>query len=385
MKGCYVMREVYMKNILITGGAGFIGSHTADALLARGYNVRLLDCLDPQVHGEGQKRPAYLDSRLELMVGDVRSRETLERAIEGVNAVYHFAASTGVGQSMYAIHNYSDVNVGGTAMLLDVLANSCHSVTRIILSSSRAVYGEGAYNCKNCGVVSPPPRSREQLERHEWEIACPCCFASLEAIPTPEEKPLQPISVYALTKRIQEDMLGIFSASYGVPHVILRYFNVYGERQAINNPYTGIGAIFANRAISGHDIDIYEDGRPGRDFVHVKDVVQANLLALENDRAENGTFNVGSGECLTVLDLATQIKEKVGSGSGFRFEKRYRLGDIRCCYADLARSRGILGYVPTIPFDRGVSELVAWAKGEELQQERLEEAESALRERGLGR
>ena len=371
-----------MKQILITGGAGFIGSHTADALLAKGYQVRVLDCLDPQIHGMGQKRPAYLDPRIELLIGDVRNREDVLRAVAGVDAVCHFAAQTGVGQSMYDIHSYCDVNISGTAMLLDVLANTEHRVGKIVLSSSRAVYGEGTYRCDACGIVFPPTRSREQLAKQCWEIDCPSCGSPVSPMPTDEKKPLSPISIYALTKQVQEDLVRTFSATYRIPSVILRYFNVYGTRQAINNPYTGIGAIFANRALSGQDIHIYEDGKPGRDFVNVRDVVQANVRALEHDRAENGTFNVGSGERLTVLDLATLITGKLKSRSKLEFNGQFRVGDIRDCYADLARSRELLGYRPMVTFAEGIDELIAWARGEVLE-DRFLETETALRARNL--
>jgi len=356
-----------LKKVLITGGAGFIGSHTADALIGRGYSVRVLDILDPQIHGAEGKAPSYLNKDAELIIGDVRNREDLVRAIEGVGAVYHFAASTGVGQSMYDIHSYFDVNVNGTAMLLDVLANGENSVKKIILSSSRAIYGEGAYECADCGIVEVSPRGKEQLARHEWEIACPACKKQLNPLPTGEEKSPDPISIYALTKKVQEELLTMFSETYGIPCVILRYFNVYGTRQAINNPYTGIGAIFTNRALSGHDIMIYEDGQPGRDFVNVRDVVQANLLALENQKADNNVFNVGSGERLTVLDLAQLIKDKLDSPVELKFTNQFRVGDIRDCYADLARSRDILGYDPKVSFTDGVEELICWAKGEMIE------------------
>lgn len=371
-----------MKKILITGGAGFIGSHTADRLLAAGYQVRALDLLDPQIHGAERRPPAYLDPRVELVTGDVRNRDDLTRAIAGVDAVYHFAARTGVGQSMYDIHGYSDVNVGGTAMLLDVLANTPHQVRKVILSSSRAVYGEGKYRCTACGPVFPPPRTREQLEAQQWSMRCPVCGRELLPVPTDEQKPLAPISVYALTKRVQEELVRMYADTYRVPFVILRYFNVYGSRQAINNPYTGIGAIFANRAISGQDILIYEDGMPGRDFVNVRDVVEANLLALENDRAEYGVFNVGSGERLTVLDLARLVLKELDSRVEMKFTGQFRVGDIRDCYADLTRSREILGYAPRVAFAAGVAELVSWARGEQVE-DRFSEAENALRSRKL--
>lgn len=356
-----------MKKILITGGAGFIGSHTADALLKRGYDVRILDTLDPQVHGKAE-RPAYLDPGVELMVGDVRIREDVTKATSGVDAIFHFAAMTGVGQSMSDIHSYCDVNINGTAMLLDVLANTPNRVRKIVLSSSRAVYGEGKYRCNRCGIVFPHARKRERLERRLWKITCPNCGEVPVPIPTDEAKPSDPISIYALTKKVQEELLQMFTDTYNVPSVILRYFNVYGTRQAINNPYTGIGAIFTNRALSGQDINIYEDGKPGRDFVNVRDVVQANLLVLENRGAENGVFNVGSGERLTVLDMASLIKEKLKSHGQLKFTNQYRVGDIRDCYADLTKSRGLLGYRPAVRFEEGVEELIEWAKGERIEE-----------------
>ena len=336
--------------VLITGGAGFIGSHTADALLARGYRVRILDILDPQVHGPERKLPSWLDPRVEFVPGDVRCREDVAKAVDGVDAIFHFAAQTGVGQSMYEIYGYCDVNVGGTAMLLDVLANSPNRVRRIVLSSSRAVYGEGAYDCACCGTVFPPLRSRESLERHEWGITCPACSGELHPVPTTEDKQPAPISVYAETKRSQEELVRLFSASYGIPSVILRYFNVYGTRQALANPYTGIGAIFATRALAGQQIAIYEDGLQGRDFVNVRDVVSANLLALENERAAGGLFNVGSGERLTVLDLARAVCRELGRPEDFAWSGQFRVGDIRDCYADLSLSRSLLGFEPQVSF-----------------------------------
>jgi len=371
-----------MKTILITGGAGFIGSHTADALLAKGYAVRALDVLDPQIHGESRLRPSYLDPRVELMVGDVRCREDVVRAVAGVDAIYHFAAQTGVGQSMYDIHGYCDVNISGTAMLLDVLGNMPNQVKRVILSSSRAVYGEGAYHCDSCGDVFPPLRSRLQLEQYHWAMACPCCNSPLRPLPTSEEKPQAPVSVYALTKKVQEELLTLFEATYGITTVTLRYFNVYGSRQAINNPYTGIGAIFSNRALAGQDIFIYEDGNPIRDFVNVRDVVQANILALENEAAAGGIFNVGTGEPLTVLDLARAITAALKSSVELKFTNQFRIGDIRDCYADLTRSTKVLGYIPRIDFSTGVAELIAWARGEKLE-DHFHVAEMALKERKL--
>jgi len=368
--------------ILVTGGAGFIGSHTCDKLIECGYRVRVLDSLDPQVHGPGRKIPAWLNSGAEFIEGDVRCREDIVRAIDGVDAILHLAAQTGVGQSMYEIHSYCDVNVSGTAMLLDVLANVPNRVRKIILSSSRAVYGEGIYQCRSCGPVNPPLRSRDSLEKSEWRIFCPSCGNGIDPLPTPEDKPLSPISIYAETKRVQEELLKIYSSTYGVSCVILRYFNVYGTRQSLANPYTGIGSIFVTRVLSGNSISIYEDGLQGRDFVNVRDVVQANLLALEHDSTGYAIFNVGSGERLTVLDLASHICRELGVPEDFVFQGQFRSGDIRDCFADLSTSRKKLGYQPLVTFDSGVKELVSWARGES-HCDRLSEAEQALKARNL--
>jgi dTDP-L-rhamnose 4-epimerase len=383
------MNEINDKNctaetILITGGAGFIGSHTCDALISRGYRVKVLDILDPQIHGDDRVIPEWLDPAVDLIQGDVRSRDDLANALEGVDAVFHMAAQTGVGQSMYDIHSYSDINISGTAMLLDILANRPNRVKKLILSSSRAVYGEGAYNCSSCGDVHPPVRGRSALDDAKWSMFCPSCGGSLTPVPTNEEKPLTPISIYAETKRVQEELFRLYSSSYGLPVVILRYFNVYGSRQSLGNPYTGIGSIFITRALSGSPVSIYEDGQQGRDFVNVKDVVQANLLALENPAAEGGTFNVGSGERLTVLDLARCVFKELGISENLVFEGRFRVGDIRDCYAELAKSRSVLGYSPEISFSEGVGELVEWASGQKPM-DRLAEAEAALINRNLSR
>ncbi|MGI6209699.1 MAG: NAD-dependent epimerase/dehydratase family protein [Anaerolineae bacterium] len=374
------------ERVLITGGAGFIGSHTTDALLEAGYAVRILDSLDPQVHGPEGRRPEYLSPEAELVVGDVRDADTLARALEGVDFVYHMAALTGVTQSMHDVRRYLDVGVTGTATLWDVLVNRKNRVRKVVLSSSRAVYGEGAYRCDHCeGLVYPKPRGEAQLQQRDWDCHCPTCGGVVTPAPTPEDKPLDPLSVYAHSKRFQEDICDAMSLAYDLPVVTLRYFNVYGPRQALRNPYTGIAPVFASRVRNGLPIDVYEDGLPVRDFVHVRDVVQANLLALDYPGEGMSVFNVGTGEQLTVLDMAKAICQEMGHEPRLEFNGRYRVGDIRSCYADLTRSRKELGFEPTIPFRDGVAELVEWVRTQEQEEDRYEQSLRDLRTRGLVR
>jgi dTDP-L-rhamnose 4-epimerase len=284
-----------MARILVTGGAGFIGSHLVDALLAAGHGVRVLDALDPQVHGGLRERgewPSYLAKECEKVVGDVRDRDALRRALDGIEVLYHQASAVGVGQSMYEIERYVDANTRGTAVLLDVLANEPHTVRKLIVASSMSIYGEGAYRCPTHGAVYPQLRPESQLDARSWEMQCPLCGEAVAPLPTTEEKPLYPTSIYAITKRDQEEMCLVVGRAYGIPTVALRYFNVYGPRQALSNPYTGVAAIFSGRLLNDQPPLIYEDGQQSRDFTHVSDIVQANMLALERDEIAYGAYNV---------------------------------------------------------------------------------------------
>lgn len=350
--------------MLITGGAGFIGSHTADALLAAGHRVRVLDLLDPQVHGEGAEFPSYLHPEVESVRGDVREPADVARALEGVDAVFHLAALTGVGQSMYALRSYVDTNCTGTATLLEALASSGRRVRRLVLASSRAVYGEGTHRCPTHGVLYPPLRSRESLGRGQFQLRCPKCDAPLKPLPTGEDRPLYPGSVYARTKLVQEDLCRLAADSVGLPITILRYFNVYGSRQSLRNPYTGLVSIFYSRLMAGAPISLYEGGQPGRDFVHVCDVVQANLRALESDLPTGTTLNVGSGSRSTVEEAARVLAKVCGVTPRLEDRGEYRVGDVRTCYADVGRARALLGYVPTVDLEQGLTEFVAWARGQ---------------------
>lgn len=362
------------KKVLITGGAGFVGSHLADGLLREGYEVRVLDNLTPQVHHHSL--PTYLSPDIEIVYGDVRDRTALLHALRDVDIIYHFAAAVGVGQSMYEISRYMDVNTLGTAQLLQVLLDSKASLQKLIVASSMSIYGEGSYNCRECGPVAPPIRTNLQLQRGEWEPLCPVCKGQLRAQPTSEDKQSEVTSVYALSKRDQEELCLLFGRTYNVPVVALRFFNIYGTRQALSNPYTGVAAIFAARLLNDQPALIFEDGNQLRDFVNVQDVVRANLLALERREANGRVINVGSGQPITINQIARLLGRSLGKNIEPVVTDRYRSGDIRHCYADLSRARDVLGYEPKVTHEEGFGELVRW-----LQVQRAEDrADVAMRE-----
>ncbi|NOZ05155.1 MAG: SDR family NAD(P)-dependent oxidoreductase [Chloroflexi bacterium] len=369
------------ENILITGGAGFIGSHIADALIERGHQVRVLDALVPQVH-EVRERPTYLNPKAELVVADVCDRDAVRHALDGVDVLFHEAAAVGVGQSMYEIQHYVEANTLGGAILLDVLANEDHTVRKVIVASSMSIYGEGAYRCLECGPVFPRLREGPQLSAREWEMRCPECGQEVVPEPTPEDKPLAPTSVYAVTKRDHEEMFLCVGQAYGIPAVALRYFNVYGPRQALSNPYTGVAAIFSSRLLNDNPPVIYEDGLQSRDFVHVSDIVQANLLAMERPEADYQAFNVGTGYVTTVLDVARLLSKSLGKDIAPRIEGRFRQGDIRHCFADISKIRRELGYEPQVRFREGVPELVNWVR-QQTAEDRFEQVEQELAAKSL--
>lgn len=372
------------ERVLVTGGAGFIGSHLVDALLTRGYVVRVLDNLEPQVHGglrEQGKWPAYLSTDCERICGDVRDREAVRRAVKGVDAILHQAAVMGIGKSMYAAEHYVDVNARGTAVLLDVLASERHRVRKLIVASSMSLYGEGKYDCAVHGVVYPRLRRADHLARRDWEAHCPHCGSRVSPLPTDEDKPLYSTSIYAVTKKSEEEMCLLLGQAYGLPTVALRYFNVYGSRQSLSNPYTGVAAIFSSRILHGRPPVVYEDGLQSRDFVHVSDVVQANLLALTNDQMDYGVFNVGTGRALTVLQVARTLIECLGSEVEPEITHRFRVGDIRHCVADVSRIARF-GYRPGVSFEVGVAELVEWVRSQSAEDD-FERASLELAQRGL--
>jgi dTDP-L-rhamnose 4-epimerase len=361
------------ERVLVTGGAGFIGSHLVDELLGAGHSVRVLDSLVEQVHGDSQ-RPEYLAADAELIAGDVRSAEVVRGALEGIDSVVHLAARVGVGQSMYEPAEYAAANTAGTGVLLEALLD--RPVRKLVVASSMSIYGEGAYE--------PAPakeRTREQLERGDWEPRGPN-GEQLEPVPTPESKQPALASIYALTKYDQERMCLLYGAAYDVPAIALRFFNVYGPHQALSNPYTGVLAIFASRLLNDHAPVVYEDGGQRRDFVHVGDVARACLLALEQVGADGQAVNVGSGKSTSVLEIAETLGRLLGKEIEPELPGKFRAGDIRHCFADVSRAREALGFEAEVPFERGLAELAGWLEGQAAT-DRFDEAAAELDRRGL--
>jgi dTDP-L-rhamnose 4-epimerase len=367
------------ERILITGGAGFIGSHLTRHLLHSGHEVRALDRLDPQVHPE-RERPAYLEDEVELVVGDVRDPAAVEWALRGIDAVVHLAARVGVGQSMYEIADYCSVNTVGTGVLLEAMLN--RDVRRLVVASSMSVYGEGLARTPDGEVAAAVERDRGQLERGEWEPRGPD-GRELSFEPTPERKTPSLSSIYALNKYDQERMCLLFGSSYGVPTTALRFFNVYGPDQALSNPYTGVLAIFGGRLLNGRPPLIFEDGEQRRDFVSVHDVARACGLALERNEAAGRAINVGSGESVTVREIAARLARVTGREDlEAQVTGKYRVGDIRHCFADISLAREVLGYEPRIALDDGVAELAEWLDGQTAE-DKMDSAHGELVARGL--
>jgi dTDP-L-rhamnose 4-epimerase len=367
-------------HILITGGAGFIGSHLADALLVAGYRVRALDNLSPQVHGDADGAPEYLSEDVELIVGDVRDRAALDHALQGVDAVVHLAAAVGVGQSMYRIAHYTEVNNGGTAVLLEALA--ARPVERLLVASSMSIYGEGLYLDADGRAASAAARDRDRLRAGDWEPRGPA-GERLQPVPTPERKPPSLASVYALSKFDQERMCLMVGEAYDIPATALRLFNVFGTRQALSNPYTGVLAIFASRLLNGKRPAVFEDGHQQRDFVHVSDVARACRLALERPESTGEAINIGSGRSYTIGEIARRLA-RVLEREDLQPEitGTYRVGDVRHCFADIGRARRLLGYEPLVELEDGLAELAEWLARQEAT-DRVDEARAELTARGL--
>ncbi|MGE0592532.1 MAG: NAD-dependent epimerase/dehydratase family protein [Vicinamibacterales bacterium] len=350
-----------IRDVLVTGGAGYIGSHLVDALVAREYRVTVLDSLVPQVHRSGVW-PSYANPKATYVQGDVRDRAVFEPLVRASQAVVHFAAAVSIGQSMYQVDRYVDVNTRGTALLLDILVNTTHAVEKVIVASSIGVYGEGAYLCPTHGVVAPTIRPEAQLAARDWEQHCPVCGLHVASVPTPEDKALYRDNIYSMTKYHQEEMVLLIGKTYGIPSVAPRFFNVYGPRQSLSNPYAGVAAIWLSRLLNGRQPVVFEDGGQLRDFVSIHDVVDCLVLMLEHPGADYLPVNVGSGQTVTILEIARMLARLLGVSIEPEVTQAGRRFDIRHNTADIGRARETLGYAPKVPLEQGFAELIDWAR-----------------------
>jgi len=372
-----------IRSVLVTGGAGYIGSHLVDELIAREYKVTVLDNLEPQVHRSGGW-PSYANGRATYVRGDVRDRSVFEPLVLESDAVVHFAAAVSVGQSMYQIDRYVDVNTRGTALLLDILVNSRHHVQKLLVASSIGVYGEGAYQCARHGTVAPSIRPESQLAARDWEQRCPVCHDHVASIPTPEDKALYRDNIYSMTKYHQEEMMLLIGKTYGIPAVAPRFFNVYGPRQSLSNPYAGVAAIWLSRLLNGRQPVVFEDGGQLRDFVSIHDVVDCLMLMIETSGADFLPVNVGSGETVTILQIAQMLKRILGSSIEPQITQTGRRFDIRHNTADISRARATLKFTPKVPLEQGFTELIEWAKTTpDVAEDFFDRALDELNEKGL--
>ena len=373
-----------MKNILITGGAGFIGSRLCEKLFDKGYNITIIDSLSPQIHGE---RESLLFKKIKdkctFIKGDVRNKEDWKKGIKGQEIIVHLAAETGTGQSMYQEEKYNEVNIMGTAHMLELLANTNHKVEKMIIASSRAIYGEGKYLCFSHGEIYPTQRNESDMKKGEFNLKCDICNSELQLIATDEKSKLHPSSIYGITKQEQEQMVMLMGESLDIPSVAFRYQNVYGPGQSLLNPYTGILSIFSTRILNGNDLDIYEDGLESRDFIYIDDVVDATILGIEKDEANGQIFNVGSGVPTTVKEVAESLKKCYNSDISISITGKYRLGDIRHNFADLTKINDILDFRPRYHFQEGLFEFVKWVETQDIMEDKYEKSVKELKDKGL--
>lgn len=376
-----------MEKVLVTGGAGFIGSNVALKLIAKGYSVVVLDSLSEQIHGSNpdQTSPLYLSikDKVDFVKGDVCKREDWLKALDGVDYVIHLAAETGTGQSMYEIEKYVGTNIGGTALLLDILANTKHHVKRVVVAESRAIYGEGKYVCPSCGVVYPLERKDEDMSKGDFECKCPKCGGPVKLVGTTEDSNILPSSVYGITKQVQGQLVHLVCKSVGVESVSFRYQNVYGPGQSLSNPYTGILSIFSTRIKNGNGLNIFEDGKETRDFVFIDDVADATILGMEVPAANGHVFNVGTGVATDVLTVAHTLCDKYGIQVPITVSGNYRLGDIRHNFADITLAKQILGFNPKWNFSDGIEQFVKWVNQQEVQEDNYEASIEEMKKKGL--
>jgi len=374
-----------MKRILISGGAGFIGSNLTIKLVEKGYVVTILDNLSEQIHGKASDSVLYksVKSISNFIKGDVRNKADWEKAINNQDAIIHLASETGTGQSMYEKEKYTDVNIGGTKNLIDVLKHTNHQIQKVIVASSRAIYGEGKYSCNQHGVSFPDERIESDLLAGRFNPICKVCKTELSLLLTDEQARINPLSHYGDTKHKQEELIMKMGENLKIPTVALRYQNVYGPGQSLSNPYTGILSIFSTRMLNGNYVDIYEDGKESRDFVFINDVVDATILALENKNANHQYFNVGSGVGTTVEEVAKMLKAKYKSNVDLVISGKFRIGDIRHNIADLTKAKQLLGFEPKVDFAAGISKFVEWVLTQEVQKDKYDESIKELKDKGL--
>jgi dTDP-L-rhamnose 4-epimerase len=376
-----------MRNILITGGAGFIGSNLALKLIEKGYKVRVLDNLSPQIHGTTPESSSPLfqsiSNKVDFILGTVSSKKDWLNAIEGQDAIIHLAAETGTGQSMYEIHKYTDINITGTAIMLDILANTTHTVKKIMVASSRAIYGEGKYKCQDHGMVYPNARIDHDMIHGDFECKCPICGSDLELLATSEDSKIHPSSLYGITKQTQEQMVLIIGKALNIPSVAFRYQNVYGPGQSLSNPYTGILSIFSNLLINNSPVNIFEDGLESRDFVFITDVVDATILGLEKSEADYSAFNVGTGIPIDVKTVLNELIAAYTSKSEFYVSGNFRVGDIRHNFADISLIKEKLRFVPKISFKEGISLFSEWVKKQAMPDSQYQNSLDEMKAKGL--
>ncbi len=381
----FLIKLLMKKNILITGGAGFIGSNLTLKLIENGYKVTVLDNLSPQVHGKARSSPSYLSikDKVRFIKDDVRSMSAWEKALQHQHIVVHLAAETGTGQSMYEISRYVEVNVQGTANMLDYLANRGHSVEKVIVASSRAVYGEGKYFCTEHGIVYPSKRKETDLRNGQFDCTCPICGNIVEPQATDENSRLYPTSVYGITKQNQEQITLTVCESLNIPAIAFRYQNVYGPGQSLSNPYTGILSIFSTQIKNNNNLNIFEDGRESRDFVYIDDAVNATILGIENGNIVNDVFNVGTATPVNVRTVAETLIRKYNSTVTSAISGNFRLGDIRHNYADLTKIKTSLGYDPEYDFEKGISKFVEWVNDQQIEEDNFSKSVQEMRRKGL--
>ena len=384
------LKMTNMQNVLVTGGAGFIGSNVALKLLNNGVNVTVLDNLSPQIHGDNpdETSPLYqsIKDKVKFIRGTVTSREDWEKALAGVDTVLHLAAETGTGQSMYEIEKYVNVNIGGTAILLDILANEKTNVKRVVVAESRAIYGEGRYWSDELNTfVYPGNRSEATMSRGDFEVKYPGCSQPLKLVGTTEDSMIHPGSVYGITKYVQGQLVHLVCKSLGIESVSFRYQNVYGPGQSLSNPYTGILSIFSTRIKNGNGINIFEDGRETRDFVYIDDVTDATILGLTVPNISGNAFNIGTGIAMDVLTVANTLKKYYEIDVPVTISGNFRLGDIRHNFADISKARNLLGFEPKWSFDAGIAQFCKWVNSQPIQEDKYDSSINEMKQKGLYR